>query len=180
MSHFKHHSKGKVTLARYGGIGKCIKQKGNFGRFKNDEDGEMTYHEAPERYGYYAFIYPYIELFLLGSPVNKAGKNNKDRSQGQYAGRFQEKKSRTYKKFIATDGTLWTHLKPRKQSMILEEKGSWYKVNVSDFYKVISQSMASLHGESVGMGFPVGINPTYTFSKDHLEVFVTRDTKINS
>lgn len=174
-----HHSEGRVTLARYGGIGKCIKQKGNFGRFKNDEDNEMTYHEAPERYGYYAFIYPYIELFLLGSPVNKKGKKNTE-CYSDYVGRFQEKKARVYKKFVATDGTLWTHLKPHKQHMILEEKGSWYKVYVKDFYKVINKAMAIQHGENVGFGFPHGVNGSYAVSNDHLEVFITRDTKINS
>lgn len=180
MSHFNHHSQGKVTLARYGGIGKCIKQKGNFGRYKKDSDGEMTYHEAPEKYGYYAFIFPYIELFLLGSPVNKVGKGKDNGMSNGFAGRFTEKKSHTYKKFIASGGTLWTHLKPRKRSMILEEKGSWYKVNVADFYKIINQTMAKQHGESVGFGYPVGINAARAFSNDHFEVFITRDTKINS
>lgn len=178
----KIHSEMSVRLARYGGIGKCIKQKGNFGRYKKKGDGtteEMTFHEAPERYGFYAFIYPYIELFLLGSPVNKKGKG-KENTGSQYAGRFQEQDARVYKKFKAVDGTLWTHLKPHKQSMILEERGSWYKVHVSDFYRVINKTLAVQHGESVGMGFPVGVSGSYIFAKDHLEVFITRDTKINS
>lgn len=171
----KYHTPKKITLCRYGGIGKLIKQKGNFN--KNVDDNEMTFHQAPERHGYYAFLYPYIELFLLGSPTNKAGKNN---DNIKYNGRFTEFKNGTYKIFQAKDGTLWTHIKPKKNYLILDRKGSWFKVNVCDFHIIIKQEMARMHGECIGHGYPSGTNPTYLFSKDHLEVFITKDTKINS
>lgn len=175
------HKPNKVQLVRFGGIGKQIKQKGNYGNSKKEEDNLMGFHEAPEKKGFYAFIHPFVELFLLGSPVNKKGKVKAAESGvNGYAGRFQERDARVIKKFNATGGTIWTHLKPRKGSMILEEKGAWYKVNVSDFYKIINIALATQHGESVGMGFPVGVSGSYIFSNDAFEVFVTKDTKINT
>ena len=170
----KHHSPNKISLCRYGGIGKHIKQKGNYSKSE-----ESSYHKAPESKGYYAFIFPYVELFLLGSPVNKAGKNG-DTNKGQCRGRFVEKEARVYKKFHASSGTIWTHLKPKKRSMIIEEKGSWVKINVSDFSKVLSQSIAD-EIKGIRTNYSVKLkSPFYYVSKDHMEVFITKDTKINS
>tara|TARA_Y100001960_G_scaffold331745_1_gene429766 strand:+ start:1342 stop:1857 length:516 start_codon:yes stop_codon:yes gene_type:complete len=170
----KHHTSKKVTLARYGGIGKVVKQKGNYS--SNEDD--MTFHQAPERYGYYAFIFPYIELFLLGSPVNKAGKE--DEQPGRSRGRFVEKKAKIYKKFFATDGTLWTHMEPKKRHMVIAERGGWYKVNVSDLHRILENHISESQKAGAKMGFSPHQNPYSYFSKDDMEVFITRDTKINS
>lgn len=156
------HTAKKVYLARFGGIGKVVKQKRNF-----KSNGEMTFHNAPERYGYYAFLYPYLELFLLGSPVNN----------GQ--GRFVEKKAKVYKKFIAVDGTLWTHMQPKKH-MILDEKGAWYKIHVSNLHLVLKKHIAETNAYWESMGGKRTKNIYNYFSKDDMEIFCTRDTKINS
>ena len=90
-------SKGKgISLCRYGGLN-IVKQKGNYG---ND-----TFHSAPERHGFYAFPYSFVEMFLVGSTKTK------------------EVKEGTYKKFRAIDGYLWTHLKPARQADIIAQKG---------------------------------------------------------
>lgn len=172
----KHHTPAKITLARYGGIGKLVKQKNNY-----VAGNEEIYHNAPERKGYYAFIFPYIELFLLGSPVN-ASKNDWDENRSN-RGRFVEKKAHVYKKFFATGGTIWTHMMPKKRHMILEEKGGWVKINVSDFSVVLGHYLSDL-GRSArsshGYSLEVAKQPFRIYSKDDMEVFITRDTKINS
>lgn len=172
----KHHSASKITLCRYGGIGKFIKQKGNFNSKVVSE--EMSFHQAPERKGYYAFIFPYIELFLLGSPVNKSGKDAEGNTKNR--GRFMEKESKMYKKFFASSGTIWTHMKPKKRHMMLEEKGCWYKINVSDFSIILQHHIADITKGATAMGFKETKNPYRIFSKDDMEVFLTKDTKINS
>lgn len=55
MYKYKKHK--KVKFARFGGLS-SVKQKGY--------DASMpTFHSPPARKGIYAFIYPYIEMFLL-------------------------------------------------------------------------------------------------------------------
>lgn len=165
----------KLHLCRYGGIGKMIKQKGNY-----DRKSDRTYHQAPERKGFYAFLHPFIEFFLLGSPVNV---KKTETGQRLPQGRFLEAKNGTYKQFIATDGTIWTHLKPKKRSMILDEVGSWYKVRVEDMYILINQEVAKLNKSIREDDYfkTLGYKSVLSFySKDHFEVFITKDTKINS
>ncbi len=180
-----YHSPAKISLCRYGGLGKHIKQKGNYSSKDAIED-EMSFHQAPERRGYYAFIFPYVELFLLGSPVNPSSKNGE--YLGNNRGRFLEKEKGQYKKFEATGGTIWIHLKPKNESMILEKKGSWYKINVSDFSSILKKHIALLKKqnsqwllkEDASRESTIGLNPFYWISKDEMEVFITKDTKINS
>lgn len=65
-------SKGKgISLCRYGGLN-IVKQRGNYG---ND-----TFHSAPERYGFYAFPYSFVEMFLVGSTKTKEVKKIRIRS----------------------------------------------------------------------------------------------------
>jgi hypothetical protein len=172
----KHHTIKKISLCRYGGIGKLIKQKGNF---DNKEDSEeMHFHQAPERKGYYAFIFPYIELFLLGSPVNVSGKDHNGTTN--HRGRFMEKDSKMYKRFFATSGTIWTHMKPKKRHMLLEEKGSWYKIDIKNFSTVLKHHIGDTTKQAQDSLLTGTNNPYTVYSKDDMEVFITRDTKINS
>ena len=157
---------GQINLVRYGGINKLIKQKHNY--CKNSDDA--SYHNAPEKYGFYCFLYPFIELFLLGSPVN--GKK----------GRFMELKSHTVKKFVAYDGYIWTHLEPKNKSLIKDIHGAWNKIHVHDFKTVIRQYIALETGgtksESSWMYMEGNVkNPLRWYSKDHMEIFICRDTK---
>jgi hypothetical protein len=158
-----------LTLARYGGLN-IVKQKNNYGR--------ETFHSAPERYGFYAFIFPYIELFLVAST------------------RENELKDGTYKKFNPKGGVIWTHLEPPKASMIITKKNSWYKVNVGDMPVICKKAFAVEVGKEYGDSIygichkeynkerekqyfsPMNKSPYAFMSKDHLEVFVCRDTII--
>lgn len=139
-----------LTLCRYGGIN-IVKQKGNYGK-----DG---FHNAPERHGFYAFPFPYVEIFLAAST------------------KLNEIHAGVYKKFKAYDGYIWSHLKPQKESDIIEVKNSWYKTTVSVFKKSLKICYAndSSYIQSK-YGMPNRKNPYSFVSKDHLEVFVTRET----
>lgn len=160
-----------VSLIRYGGLN-IVKQKGNYGR--------DTYHSAPERNGYYAFLFPFIELFLIGST------------------KTVEFKAGIRKKFHAVDGHIWTHFKPDNVSDIIAVHNDWYKVHVSVLNKLIQKKFAfdsaciQTRYSHATYGEPVvktgkrndsvkvqRINPYVYYSKDHMEVFVCRDTKIS-
>lgn len=144
-----HKNKG-VSLCRFGGLN-LVNQKGNYG---ND-----TFHSAPERYGFYAFIYPHVEMFLVMSTKRK------------------EVEERTYKKFKAVDGMIWTHLRPKRTSEIIKQKNSWYKIHVSSLPGAIAKAYAQDSGEmAVEWGTKERINPYSLMTKDHLEVFVCKDT----
>lgn len=155
-----------LSLARYGGLN-MVKQKNNYG---ND-----TYHSAPERYGFYAFIFPYIELFLIGST------------------KVKEYDEGTYKKFTPKGGEIWTHLRPPSASMIIQAKGSWFKVRVDDMPAICKKAFAKEVGYQYAQEIynygdlnnpdrkiqrysPMNKAPYANLSKDHLEVFVCRDT----
>lgn len=152
-------SKGQgISLCRYGGL-TMVRQRGNY--------GNNTFHSAPERYGFYAFPYSYVEMFLTGSTKQK------------------EVKEGTYKRFTALDGYLWTHLKPSRQADIIAEHGSWYKVSVEGYIKALKKEYARLspamykdfYGDKKVL--PNRANPFIITTKDELEVFVTRETIIS-
>lgn len=152
-------SKGKgISLCRYGGLN-IVKQRGNYG---ND-----TFHSAPERHGFYAFPYSFVEMFLVGST------------------KVKEVKEGTYKKFRAIDGYLWTHLKPDRQADIIAQKGSWYKVTVEGYINALKKDYAhhssSMYKDFYGEGktYPNRANPYIITCKDDLEVFITRETVIS-
>ena len=105
-----------LKLARYGGLSH-IKQK----HFTTNEE-EMGYHGAPERKGFYAFLYPYIEWFLLGGTEKiKDIENPKNKRQ------ILVHKYRIFK----VNGYVWTHLTIPKefQAFIVQERGSWVKIH---------------------------------------------------
>lgn len=85
-----------VSLVRWGGL-TMVKQKGNYGR--------DTFHAAPERYGFYAFLFPFIDLFLISSTKKT------------------EFNAGVRKEFHAISGVIWTHIKPDDASMILDVRG---------------------------------------------------------
>lgn len=158
-----------VALVRYGGLN-LVKQKGNY--------GNNTYHSAPEKFGYYAFIFPYIELFLIGST------------------KLTEFKAGVRKEFHAVDGLIWTHFKPLNPKDIIAEHNDWYKVHVSFLNKLIRKNYAQdsalqetyfyyenfetrkLWNPNQEEPKAHRINPYSHSSTDHMEVFVCRETII--
>lgn len=66
MYHYKKHK--KVRFARVGGLS-SVKQKGYSPEMK-------SYHSPPARKGIYAFIYPYMDWFLLSGECSSIGEKH--------------------------------------------------------------------------------------------------------
>lgn len=119
----------------------------------------MTYHGAPERYGFYSFLYPYIETFLLGG----TGKDTKT----------------TKRRILSVNGYIWTHINMPKA---IEQRGEWFKVHSTDFLEYFPKYYASEAKHLLKLGYqPINKtlkNPFRFVSKDHLEIFVPHYTKI--
>lgn len=71
----KHHLRNDIKFARYGSLNpikhkKYVKNKLN-NKLPDAElwDKNIGYHSPPARYGIYAFVYPFIEQFLLSAPT---------------------------------------------------------------------------------------------------------------
>lgn len=162
-----------VSLVRWGGL-TMVKQKGNYGR--------DTFHAAPERYGFYAFLFPFIDLFLISSTKKT------------------EFNAGVRKEFHAISGVIWTHIKPDDASMILDVRGEWFKVDVSNLNKMVQKAFAvesSVIQADYFFANPETRTPWkgnegkelkvhrvnayggYGRMTDNLEVFVCRDTKIS-
>lgn len=108
-----------MKFLRVGGLS-AIRQRGNY-KVKD------TYHSAPEKYGLYAFIYPYFEPFLaLWSERNR-----------------REFDTHGYRIF-EYDGNIWTHLQAPN---ICLERGGWYRAHTSDLKAYMSlDCLLSLKG----------------------------------
>ena len=137
----KYPTKANLQLVRYGKFD-IVEQKNNFGK-----DG---FHNAPEKFGCYAFIHPYVELFLMG---------------------HRSKEPRYTCNLIG--GEIWTHLIP-KRHLILDESNSWYKINVIELTNLLKKYHydASFEGEVFSKSHRM------FQSNDHFELFITKETLI--
>jgi len=171
----------KLQLARYGGL-TPVKQK----HYTTDYE-EMTYHGAPERYGLYAFMFGYIDWFLLGGDT---GKMKPDRENKSLKNK-RDNLAVPYKKF-SVEGDIWTHIKPANKFMYMvkDERGDWYKMDASDFIVMYKKEYAKMTAEAVEMEtngwggdqkYPLEKtikSPYRNLCTDHLEIFVPKGTKI--
>ena len=175
MKSFKRKCSRIVPLCRYGGINKMIKQKGNY-------DPKTEYeskHRAPERKGFYAFIFPFIDTSLLAGQANGGKTRLKD---------FNNSRN-MYKKFEAIGGEIWTHLKPLSDDKIIKRCGFyWYKMKVSDLNDAIAQELEDdIHYMNLDMrdnakeGDKLCTikNPSQEICRSDYEVFICRDTIIS-
>lgn len=162
----------KLILARYGGLSP-VKQK----HFTQNEE-EMSWHGAPEKYGIYAFLWPYIDWFLL-SGTNKLKTN--------HTGKKRDSLNHRYRKF-SVQGDIWVHLvPPAKYTHLVKKKfGSWNLIDSRDFQMI----MTKLYSQELKYSrkdfkefckvFEDYKSPYRFVSKDHLEVFIPRRTKVIS
>jgi len=169
----------RIELARYGGLSP-VKQK----HYTTNYD-EMTFHGAPEKYGMYAFLWPYIDWFLLTGNTGKMKDDSKEYKNKR------ESLNCSYKRF-SVDGEIWIHLDvPAKyQYMILDERGSWIKIHSDNFVLLFKKVYAITTGEAIELernGFGSSeindldktIKSAFKFfTTDHLEIFVPKGTKI--
>lgn len=173
---------------RYGKL-KAVKQKG----FSSSD----SFHSPPAGRGFYAFPYGFEEIFLVGAteatqpkvigclPIvtkyerslwyNHTTKEYHDHTY-EYTSRdiWRQKRVFTLKK----DDLIWHHLKgSTKQSDILEESKSWILTTVEVWKKALNKEVSynklrTWKDSGKGNLRDYGSNGYY--SKDHLEVFITK------
>lgn len=181
MKIFDIHSKKKLQLVRWGGLSP-IKQR----HFVSENCEDKSFHNPPERYGFYAFPYCLVEDFLLGyDPENKERKINKSTGEKYFLNYRKQ-----YKRF-EVDGVVWVHIADDFPEFVLETKGSWQLIHSSD-YKIILKKFIimerrgltdvdthpSFKGILVYGDFFKLKNPHEYFSKDHYEIFIPSKTKV--
>ena len=161
--------KNSIILARYGGLSP-VKQT----HYQKKEE-EMNFHSPPEKYGFYAFIFPYIDWFLLsGTDKLKEGK-------------FKNKRKRLTQKYrkFQVSGPIWTHMDipPKLNAFILDKKGYWTKIDFIYLEEILKYNkkeekkyLFSLSG--VKKNIPLSCNVYNFINTDHLEIFVPKGTKI--
>jgi hypothetical protein len=170
----------KIMFARWGHMNpKRDKKKEKNFRGDKPKDYESMY-KPPEHKGIYAFIWPYIEPFLAGWNKDIKVKTGKKDEYGDDIERFEP-----IKKF-QHHGDIWTHFvdAAKKTGVGKEYKGDWVKVHTKDLPMLLGKVMAKdakaikkdAWGEpvkqTVSNPYKRGKSPTFTMSRDHLEVFI--------
>lgn len=144
-----------VKFCRYGGLSRKH-QKGY---------GSETYHAPPTRRGFYAFVWPYVEFFLLTGYTQNQEKLQK--------GDFKPKRRRIFEYY----GNIWHHFDSAKG--IIATHNSWYKSSYEDYCEALRQKLHSHKTDAIADMYTVNHrielgrsgNVGY-YSKDHLEVFI--------
>lgn len=138
-----------VKFCRYGGLSRKH-QKGY---------GSLTFHAPPARRGYYAFVWPYIEFFLLTGYTQNQEKVQK--------GDFKPKRQRVFEYY----GDIWHHLGGKG---VTATYNSWYKSSYEDYCESLRQELHSLKNATIkdGKGIMWRSGNVGWYSKDHLEVFI--------
>lgn len=165
----------KFKCVRYGGLN-VVKQKNNYNNPKN-----ISYHTAPQRKGFYAFPFGIVDLFLISHHEHALSTNKKN-----------NKKYRERKVFDVLGGLLWTHIYHEKsKELYLDKSNDFYLINVFDFKDIILKKEISTLIKECNKNKSIlrGINhrgnhfegnPLIFYSNTHFELFLTRDTKINT
>ena len=148
----------RVTFIRYGGLS-AVRQKGF---------GKDSYHAPPTRKGFYAFVWPYIETFLLSGYTEN---QNKVRKQNSEEGIWKLHHPR---KFDYT-GMLWHHLDTK---FAIRAKGSWVLTSYDDYCEALDTELHKLKKASLDKGVIIRSGNTGYFSKDHLEVFIPANDRV--
>lgn len=128
-----------LILCRVGGLSP-VKQRGN--------------SSAPARFGLYAFIWPFVEPFLLGSTNDNGIAIMRDHERKNT--RYHQMKREGLRKFEHT-GAIWCRL-----SIPGAEKNGWILTDTETIHRMLPK----LKAEQV----------IHRYSKDHFEVFVERIT----
>lgn len=160
-----------LKLVRYGGLS-AVKQK----HYSTNYD-EMEFHGAPERFGFYSFLFPYIDWFLLSGDTGKIKNVDSSLVKNRRA-----TLAVPYKKF-SVNGFIWTHIKPTSKNikMITDTRGSWYKIHSSDFNILFKKEFSLMVAENNRMFGNVNKtikNPYSNICTDYLEIFVPKNTTI--
>lgn len=172
----------KIKFVRFGGLSSVIQNGYN--------PAMLTGHAPPARRGIYAFVYPLIESFLIGSSVllshrmewvkdkdgNKISEEHPDfkkyyndnvtlckqsAKEGSNCYLANHKK----RKVFEYSGLIWSHLDIKK-SEILFEKGSWIYTDFETYKRALNKELGCRehYKKRTGCGYSI----------DHLEVFIEK------
>jgi len=183
--------KGQMWFVRFGGLSP-VKQDGYVAREEHDPLDpkydllcSQPFHAPPARHGVYAFVWPYIDTFMLGGRnfdsrrmewVKDKNGNHISESHSDFkkhkdpwmekdkAGEWCVVKHKKPKKFQHS-GNLWHHLDvPHNE--VLAAKHSWTLTNTRAFKKALLRV--------VGLEFKRCKQKGYGICTDMLEVFIER------
>ena len=175
----KLHGK-PIRFTRWGGLS-SVKQKGY-------NPAMPTFHSPPCRRGIYAFVWPYIETFLLGGYGDNQQKWNKGEIRVvEETGQIIEEPYGSLKppRNFDYEGDIWHHsgrfLHPNK---IIQKRGSWYKTTFENFIEALRKNLHDMKchsfnsekaAESKRGYYPAPTNnPTHGWVKDDIEVFIEK------
>lgn len=176
-----------IMFARYGGLSPKRNKKKEQWFFK--EDDPIRFHTPPVKKGMYAFIWPYIDLFLVGWDKNKQRKRKKVILNGY--GDPLPNKMEPIRKF-EHHGELWCHFvdEALRFGVAKEVVNTWVKIDTDDLPILLKEVMKTdkkrlrrdpyLSNEVIKNPYKRGQNGW--MSKDHLEVFISgkiRESKRN-
>jgi len=169
----------KLKFVRYGGLS-GVPQKGYDPAFP-------TFHSPPARRGIYAFVWPFIEFFLLGKNTFDQRRmewirDDKgvviDENHPEFKDWLKKEKFSTYPRngvyALAThkdpvafeyEGELWHHLEI-KRNETLASRGGWVLSDYSTYIKALRRE--------IGRNELMRKREGYSYSKDHLEVFIEK------
>lgn len=180
-----------IKFARWGGLSP-VKQKGYDKKrlevVENTKDFVeylQNRHAPPARHGIYAFLWPFIDTFLLSSydstknnhviSKKKARYNQKDL---EWEMRFWLKTEEQIKEYKERDrgfklqkprifeyyGPLWHHIPPTKNTRIIAKKGTWIKTSFEDYVNCLNENIKRLRKDLMKDSVEFTGNPELIFN----------------
>lgn len=125
--------KGRVWLCRLGGLSPVT----------------QTHKSAPSPRGYWAFLWPYIEPFLVGSTDDQGvvRKENPDGTIKTRPSRYELNKAKKLRlRKFQYDGLLWTRWTAAAR-FALQEKNDWFQVESGTMAMLAKRQLHALHSE---------------------------------
>lgn len=136
-----------LQFVTYGGLS-LTKQKG----YKADKSVDMTFHEPPARKGIYAFVWPYIEKFLLGGDEyvdpKRRGKGQRQRIQyiKDKEGNVITSDHPDYEKYSAKD-KIWSLTREKPNQPNDDEDRPWTDFQQSILYRNSARKKFTYNGD---------------------------------
>lgn len=156
-SYDKHDAGGgRIRLIRVGGLSPV----------------SQTNKKAPERRGLWAFVYPYVEPFLLGSTDDRGV--TRVEGEKERPSRYELMKRGVMRpRVFEYEGYLWTYWDAARHAIL--SRGDWHLVHSRDYVDVVRRGLAAQ--QVTGLVGSVAYEVTHlrgrrSYSADHMEVFV--------
>ena len=160
-----------IRFCRWGGWS-SVNQKGY-------NPAMPTFHCPPYRRGIYAFVWPYIERFLLTGFTENQHKYKKGTVLEDYGDGLEEREEEYYQlcppRIFDYSGYIWHHLGSKLHpTKILSAKGSWFLTNCDNYVEALRKELHTMKSHHRGNFVGNTNNPAWGWAKDHLEVFIEK------